>query len=295
MRFNRILASVTASVFGVLALLSGVSSPAHAQTAKPWQLSYQDAATPVAERVHSFHDILLVLITAISVFVLALLIYVMVRFNAKANPTPSRTTHNTLIEVLWTVVPIMILVGIAVPSFKLLYFEDRIAKPDMTLKVTGHQWYWSYAYPDQGNIAFDSLMVPDDQIKPGQFRLLETDNRIVVPVDANVRVLVTADDVLHSWAVPAFGVKLDAVPGRLNETWFRATRTGTYYGQCSELCGVNHGFMPIAVEVVSKEAFANWAASKKKAAALTAPAAQTAGTTANVELARRADASARGN
>ena len=283
MRFNRILASVAASVTGALALLSGLATPAHAQTAKPWQLGFQDAATPVAERIHSFHDILLVIITVITLFVLALLIYVMVRFNAKANPTPSRTSHNTLIEVLWTVVPIMILVGIAIPSFKLLYFGDRTAKPEMTLKVTGHQWYWTYAYPDQGNITFDSLMIPDDQLKPGQKRLLEVDNRIVVPVNTNVRVLITADDVLHSWAVPAFGVKTDAVPGRLNETWFRATKAGTYFGQCSELCGVNHGFMPIAVDVVSKEAFAAWVASKKKSAALSGPAATPATT---IELAR---------
>ena len=292
MRFNRILASVAASVTGALALLSGLATPAHAQTAKPWQLSFQDAATPVAERIHSFHDLLLVIITVITLFVLALLIYVMVRFNAKANPTPSRTSHNTTIEVLWTVVPIMILVGLAIPSFKLLYFGDRTAKPEMTLKVTGHQWYWTYAYPDQGNITFDSLMIPDDQLKPGQKRLLEVDNRVVVPVNTNVRVLLTADDVLHSWAVPAFGIKTDTVPGRLNETWFRATKTGTYYGQCSELCGVNHGFMPIAVDVVSKEAFAAWVASKKKSAALSVPASAPA---TKIELARRADSSARGN
>ena len=288
MRFNRLLASFVACAAGALALVSGVASPAFAQIAKPWQMNMQDAATPVAQQMHDFHDILLVLISVISVFVLLLLIYVMVRFNAKANPTPTRTTHNTLVEVVWTVVPVLILVAITVPSFKLLYFQDRTTQPDMTLKVTGHQWYWSYAYPDHGNIAFDSLMVPDEEIKPGQHRLLETDNRVVVPVDSNVRVLLTSDDVLHSWAVPAFGVKTDTVPGRLNETWFRAIRTGTFYGQCSELCGVNHGFMPITVEVVSKADFAKWVASKKKAAELQAPAPR-------VELARRADASARGN
>ncbi len=288
MRFNRLLASFVACAAGVLALVSGAASPAFAQIAKPWQMNFQDAATPVAQRLHDFHDILLILISVISVFVLLLLIYVMVRFNAKANPTPTRTTHNTLIEIAWTVVPVLILVAIAVPSFKLLYFQDRTTQPDMTLKVTGHQWYWSYNYPDHGNIAFDSLMVPDDQIKPGQHRLLEVDNRVVVPVDSNVRVLLTSDDVLHSWAVPAFGVKTDTVPGRLNETWFRAIKTGTFYGQCSELCGVNHGFMPIAIDVVSKADFAKWVASKKKAAALQAPAPQ-------IELARRADVSARGN
>lgn len=288
MLFHRTLASAAAFATGVMALLSGAATPAHAQMAKPWQLNFQDAATPVAERMHDFHNLLLVIISVISAFVLLLLIYVMIRFNAKANPTPSKTTHNTLVEVLWTVIPIMILVGIAVPSFKLLYFGDRVAKPDMTLKVTGYQWYWGYSYPDHGNLTFESRIVEDKDLKPGQPRLLTVDANVVVPVDTNVRVLLTSDNVLHSWAVPAFGVKTDTVPGRLNETWFRATKTGTYYGQCSELCGVNHGFMPIAVEVVSKEAFARWVAAKKKAAAIDTPAA-------TIELARRADASARGN
>ncbi|MFT5540200.1 MAG: cytochrome c oxidase subunit 2 [Alphaproteobacteria bacterium] len=288
MRFNRIPASVVALAAGVMAFISGAQAPALAQVAKPWQKNFQDAATPVAQQIHDFHDVLLILTSVITVFVLLLLIYVVVRFNAKANPTPTRTTHNTLVEVAWTVVPIMILVGIAIPSFKLLYFQDRTAKPEMTLKVTGHQWYWSYEYPDHGKIAFDSLMVPDDQLKPGQYRLLEVDNRVVVPVNTNVRVLVTASDVLHAWAVPAFGVKMDTVPGRLNETWFRVTRTGTFYGQCSELCGVNHGFMPIAIDVVSKADFAKWVATKKKTAAIKAPIG-------NIELARRADISARGN
>src|SRR5690606_12848505 len=177
---------------------------------------------------------------------------------AKRNPEPSRTTHNTLVEVLWTVVPVVILVGIAIPSFKLLYYLDRVEEADMTIKVIGRQWYWTYEYPDHGNFAFDSNMIPEDQIQPGQLRLLEVDNRIVLPVDTNVRILVTASDVLHSFAVPAFGIKKDAVPGRINETWVRVDREGVYYGQCSELCGVNHAYMPIAVEVVSKERFAEW-------------------------------------
>jgi cytochrome c oxidase subunit 2 len=288
MRFNRIPASVVALAAGVMAFVSGATTPALAQTATPWQKNFQDAATPVAQQIHDFHDVLLILTSVITAFVLLLLIYVVVRFNAKANPVPTRTTHNTLVEVAWTVVPIMILVAIAIPSFKLLYFQDRTAKPEMTLKVTGHQWYWSYEYPDHGKIAFDSLMVPTDQLKPGQYRLLEVDNRVVVPVDTNVRVLLTASDVLHAWAVPAFGVKTDTVPGRLNETWFRVTRTGTFYGQCSELCGVNHGFMPIAIDVVSKADFAKWVATKKQAAAVKTP-------TGNIELARRADMPARGN
>jgi cytochrome c oxidase subunit 2 len=290
MRFNRIPASVVALAAGVMAFVStfGAATPAFAQIAAPWQKNFQDAATPVAQQIHDFHDVLLILTSVITAFVLLLLIYVVVRFNAKANPIPTRTTHNTLVEVAWTVIPVMILVAIAIPSFKLLYFQDRTAKPEMTLKVTGHQWYWNYEYPDHGKIAFDSLIVPDDQLKPGQYRLLEVDNRVVVPVNTNVRVLLTASDVLHAWAVPAFGVKTDTVPGRLNETWFRATRTGTFYGQCSELCGVNHGFMPIAVDVVSKADFAKWVAAKKKTAAIKAPVG-------NIELASRADVSARGN
>ena len=290
MRRVGVLTSAAARTAAVLTLFFGATTAALAQTAKPWQLGFQEPVTPVAESIGSFHDLLLVIIAVITAFVLLLLLYVIIRFNARANPTPSRVTHHTTIEVIWTVVPIMILVLIAIPSFKLLYFEDRTTTPDMTLKVTGHQWYWSYAYPDYGNISFDSLMVPTDQLKPGQNRLLEVDNRVIVPVDTNVRVLLTADDVLHSWAVPAFGIKTDTVPGRLNETWFRVTKTGTYYGQCSELCGVNHGFMPIAIDVVSKEAFSQWIAEKKKTAGLTAPAKAD-----SVDVAHRADVAARGN
>ncbi|HEX7007463.1 MAG TPA: cytochrome c oxidase subunit II, partial [Alphaproteobacteria bacterium] len=228
---------------------------------RPWEMGLQNSAAPVMDQVESFHDLLLVIITAISVFVLALLLYVMVRFRESRNPTPSKTSHNTMIEVLWTVVPIMILVVIAIPSFKLLYYADRTPDAEMTVKAVGHQWYWSYEYPDNGNFTFDSRLTcrtaeectqnAKDGVTP--LRLLDTDQRVVVPVATNVRLLVTATDVIHSWALPAFGVKLDAVPGRLNETWFRAEREGVYYGQCSELCGVDHAFMPIAIEVVSKE------------------------------------------
>jgi cytochrome c oxidase subunit 2 len=288
MLFHRILASAAACAAGVMALVSGAATPAYAQMPTPWQRGFQDAVTPVAERIHSFHDMLLVLISVITVFVLALLLYVMIRFNAKANPTPSRTTHNTMIEVLWTVVPVLILVAIAVPSFKLLYFADRHPNPDMTVKVLGYQWYWGYAYPDHGNLTFESRMVETADLKPGQVRLLSVDNPMVVPVDTNIRVLLTTDNVIHAWAVPSFGVKTDTTPGRINETWFRATKTGTYYGQCSELCGVNHGFMPVEVRVVSKAEFARWIASRKKAAGLIAPDAP-------VELAGRADAAARRN
>lgn len=240
---------------------------ARAAAPEPWQLDFQPAATPVMQQLTEFHNLLLVLIFLIAGFVLILLVVTMWKFNARRNPVPSRTTHNTMVEIVWTVVPIIILVVIAVPSFKLLYHTDTVPKADMTLKAIGHQWYWSYEYPDHGNITFDALIVPDEELKPGQPRLLETNNAVVVPVNSTVRVQITATDVLHSWAVPAFGVKTDAVPGRLNETWFKVVREGTYYGQCSELCGVNHGFMPIKVQVVSKQQFDQWVAGKRQAAA----------------------------
>lgn len=279
MRFTRILASASAASAGAAVLLAGMVSSAFAQAlpkepkeaAKAWELGFQPAATPVAERLQEFHHLLLIIITLIVLFVLGLLIYVMVRFNERAHPVPSRTTHNTFIEVLWTVIPIMILVGIAIPSFKLLYYEVPPAHAPVTLHVTGHQWYWSYSYPENGKISFDSLIVPDSQLKPGQKRLLTVDNRVVVPVNTNVRVVVTSDDVIHSWAVPAFGVKMDAIPGHRNVTWFRVDKPGIYYGQCSELCGINHGFMPIAVEAVPKADFKKWVESKTKKAAADIP------------------------
>ncbi|MCG8493460.1 MAG: cytochrome c oxidase subunit II [Sneathiellales bacterium] len=232
--------------------------------AAPWQLGLQDAFSPVAHDMHDFHNLLLVIITAISVFVLLLLIYVVVRFNRKANPNPSKTSHNTLIEIVWTVVPIMVLIAIAVPSFNLLYKGDRIENADMTLKAIGYQWYWGYEYVDEDELAFEAVMLEDDELEEGQPRLLATDNVIVLPIDTNIRLLVTAEDVLHSWAMPAFGVKLDAVPGRLNETWMRIEKEGMYYGQCSELCGARHGFMPIAVKAVSKEDYKKWLVEAKK-------------------------------
>lgn len=201
----------------------------------PWQLGMQEAAAPVMKDVVWFHDLLLWIITAIVALVLVLLVIVTVRFNAKANPTPSRTTHNTLIEVLWTVVPVIVLVVIAVPSFRIMFLQLNTPQADVTVKATGKQWFWSYAYPDQGQFEFDSLMVPDNELKPGQPRLLAVDNEMVVPVGKVVRVQVTGADVIHAFAVPSFGIKIDAVPGRLNETWFKAEREGVYYGQCSEL------------------------------------------------------------
>lgn len=236
-----------------------------------WQMGLQKPETPIMDQIVAFHTGLLWLISGIAGFVLVLMIIVIVRFNAKANPTPSKTTHNTLIEVAWTGIPVVILVLMAIPSFKLLYAEDVVPKADLTFKATGHQWYWSYQYPDQGNFGFDAVLVEDKDLKPGQPRLLTPDNSVVVPVNKVVKVIVTADDVIHSWAVPSFGVKIDAVPGRLNQTWFKAERTGTFYGQCSELCGDRHGFMPIKVEVVSQQDFDAWVAKQRKAAGLDKP------------------------
>lgn len=260
--------TVRAAAAAVLAWLLGAGIfPALADQPHPWQLGLQDAASPVKHQLDSFHNLLVVIIVAITLFVLGLLIYVCVRFRASANPTPSRTSHNTLIEVVWTVVPVIILIVIAVPSFRVLYFLEVTPEAEMTLKVTGRQWYWDYEYPDHGGIAFSSYMVTDDQLKPGQPRLLETDRRVVLPVDTTVRVQVTAGDVIHSWAMPSFGIKKDAVPGRMNETWLKIEHEGVYYGQCSEICGINHGFMPIAIEAVSKEKFAEWVEKAKVASA----------------------------
>jgi cytochrome c oxidase subunit II len=224
-----------------------------------WQLGMQEAATPVREAIDSLHDELLVITTLITLFVLGLLLYVVVRFNAKRHPTPSQTTHNTLLELLWTTVPILILVVIAIPSFKLLYYVDRTQHADMTLKVTGHQWYWSYEYPDQADFSFDSTVLPDEDLaKYHEIRLLGVDKPVVVPVGAKVRILVTGTDVIHSWFVPPVGVQEYAVVGRTNEAWMQIDRPGTYYGQCNQICGLNHPFMPIEIKAVSKDAFDKW-------------------------------------
>ncbi|MEP0709248.1 MAG: cytochrome c oxidase subunit II [Parvibaculum sp.] len=221
-------------------------------------LGLQEAVTPVMRDIIAFHNLLLWIITAITLFVLALLIIIVVRFNRRANPTPSKTTHNTLLEVAWTVLPVMILVVIAIPSFRLLYKEIVVPEADLTVKAVGYQWYWGYEYPDNGDISLISNMVEDADLEPGQPRLFAADEAMVVPVDTTVRVIVTAADVIHAFAVPQFGVKVDAIPGRLNETWFRAEKTGMYYGQCSELCGTRHAFMPINVRVVTQEEFEQW-------------------------------------
>jgi cytochrome c oxidase subunit II len=230
----------------------------------PWQFGLQQSATPVMDNIIWFHDFLLYIITAIVGFVLVLLLVVMVRFNARSHPTPSRTTHNTLLEVAWTTIPIVILLVIAVPSFKLLFFELIPPPAELTVKATGKQWYWTYGYPDDGGFEFDSNLVKDEDLKQDQPRLLTADTEMVVPVNKNVHVLTTGADVIHSFAVPSFGIKIDSIPGRINETWFKATREGVYHGQCSELCGRNHAFMPIVVRVVSEQAFAAWVEEAKK-------------------------------
>lgn len=244
------------AVAGMTLVSGGMALAAQPQ---PWEVTLQPAASPVMENIVWFHNFLFVLITLITLFVLALLVMVVVKFNAKANPVPSKTTHNTLIEVAWTLIPVLILVGIAVPSFRLLFLQLDIPKADLTVKATGKQWYWSYSYPDNGKFEFDSLMAADKQP-----RLLGVDNEMVVPVNKVIRVQTTGADVIHAFAVPAFGIKIDSIPGRLNETWFKATKTGMYYGQCSELCGKDHAFMPIAVRVVEDQEFAAWVEAAKK-------------------------------
>lgn len=243
-----------------LALGAGLVSAtaAHADAPHPWQMNLQAPATPIMVQLTNFHNLLLWIISAIVLFVFALLAYACWRFREDRNPTPSRRSHNTLLEVVWTGVPVLLLLIIAIPSFKLLYFIETVPQTDMTIKAIGRQWYWSYVYPDQGNFTFDAYMVAEGDLQPGQLRLLETDNRLIVPVQTNVKVQTTASDVLHSWAMPSFGVKVDAVPGRLNELWFRVEEPGVYHGQCSEICGANHPFMPITVEAVTKEAFEAW-------------------------------------
>ena len=259
-------------------LVSGLLSYAGAALAvegqaENWQLGLQLAADDRMTAIINLHSFVLYVITLICLFVLGLMVWIVVRYNAKANPTPSATTHNTTLEVLWTIIPVAILVTIAIPSFRLLYFEDVLPKTDMTIKAIGKQWYWSYEYPDNGNFTFDALMLSDrvsaQQMEP---RLLGTNNHVVVPIGKTVRLLTTGADVIHAWAIPAFGVKIDAVPGRINQTWFKANKEGKFYGECSELCGARHPFMPIEVEVVSQERFDQWVMeAKTKFASVGAP------------------------
>jgi cytochrome c oxidase subunit II len=260
MLFKRLIVILVA---GLAVIAAGGVAWAGLGQPSPWELGLQQSATPVMDDITWFHDFLLWLIAGIALFVLVLLMIVVVKFNARANPEPSRTTHNTAIEIIWTVVPVLILVTVAVPSFRLLFYQLKVPPADVTVKVTGKQWFWSYSYPDS-KFEFDSLMVQDKDLKPGQLRLLSVDNDMVVPVNKVVKVLVTGADVIHSFSVPSFGIKIDAIPGRINETWFKADRVGMYYGQCSQLCGRDHAFMPIAVRVVSEKDYTAWLDQAKK-------------------------------
>lgn len=258
-------------IFIIISLIT-YSGFSHAENkvegvATNWGIDLQNPVSVVAKDVYDMHFFVLIIITLITLFVLALLIWVCFRYSEKNNQNPSKTVHNTFIEILWTAIPVLILVVIAVPSFKLLYKQDVIPEPDLTIKAIGYQWYWGYEYPDHGNFAYESFMLQgEDEVEDGRpyKRMLTTDTIVVVPVNKIVRVQVTAADVLHSWAVPAFSVKTDAVPGRLNETWFKAEKTGIYYGMCSELCGVNHQSMPIEIHVVTEGEFAEWVAESQK-------------------------------
>jgi len=235
----------------------------------PWEIGMQKSYSPIKDAVVSLHNEVLVIITLITLFVAVLLGIVMVRFSAKKNPVASQLTHNTWLEVAWTLAPVLILVIIAIPSFRLIYYEDRTADPDMTIKVTGHQWYWEYSYPDNGNIDIESRIILDEDLKPGQLRLLDVDNQLVIPVNKRIRVLETSGDVIHSFFIPAFGVQRYAIPGRTIETWMEADKTGTFYGECNQICGTNHSRMPISVKVVTQPEFDAWIKEQQKAAGLT--------------------------
>jgi cytochrome c oxidase subunit 2 len=258
--FKRLTGFVAATA---AVLLSASSAGAGVGQPSPWQIGLQGSASPVMDDVVWFHDFLLWIIGAITLFVLGLLMVIIVRFNAKSNPVPSRTTHNTVIEVIWTVVPVLILVAIAVPSFRLLFLQLKVPDAEVTVKATGKQWFWSYDYPD-AKFGFDSLMLQDKDRKADQPRLLAVDNEMVVPVNKVVKLLVVGADVIHSFSIPSFGIKIDAVPGRVNETWFKAEREGMYYGQCSQLCGRDHAFMPIAIRVVKDSDYSAWLDQAKK-------------------------------
>jgi len=264
-RFSIIAAALAAS------FSTGVSS-AMAQVPQNWQIGMQTPHSPVAEDIQSLHTIVLWIITVITLFVLGLLLYAVWRFDAKRNPTPSQFSHNTFIEIAWTLIPVLILVGIAIPSFRLIYFQDRTLNADMTIKVTGHQWYWEYTYPDNDNINFQSYAVKDEDLKAGQLRLLDVDNPLVLPVGKNVRILITGADVIHSFFIPSFGVQRYAIPGRTIETWVRVDKPGQYYGECNQICGTNHSFMPISIRAVTPEDFSAWVEQAKTKFASDAPA-----------------------
>jgi cytochrome c oxidase subunit 2 len=251
-----------AAISFCLTLLLAVS-PASAQMPRPWQMGLQDAHSPVMQNITDLNDMVLIIITAITIFVAGLLVWVMIRYNAKRNPVPGRWSHNTTVEVLWTVLPVLILVVIAIPSFRLVYFEDRTFNPDLTIKVTGHQWYWEYTYPDSASLDFNSYIVADDALKPGQVRMLAVDNQLVVPAGKNIRILTTSGDVIHSFYIPSLGVQRYAIPGRTIETWVKIDKPGDYYGECNQICGENHSRMPISIHAVTDAEFTAWLAEAK--------------------------------
>jgi cytochrome c oxidase subunit 2 len=256
--YRRLIAAMMlAAAPGSAAMAQVVGAP------RPWEIGMQRGFGPLKDEEIWLHNVVLVIITLITLFVGGLLVWVMWRYNARRNTVPTRTSHNTVIEVLWTVIPVLILVGIAIPSFRLVYYQDRTPDADLTVKVTGHQWYWEYSYPDNGNIDFSSYIIPDDQLKPGQMRLLTVDNPLVVPVGKNIRVLQTSGDVIHSWFLPSIGVQRYAIPGRTIETWFKVDQAGTFYGQCNQICGTNHSRMPIVVRAVPEKEFTAWLAEAK--------------------------------
>jgi len=241
----------------------GSAGPAWAQTARNWQLGFQAPHSPVQQGIEGLHAMVLWLMAAVTVFVASLLLYCVWRFRASKNPKASRVSHHTALEVAWTVLPVLILVVIAIPSFRMIYFEDRTEAADMTIKVVGHQWYWEYNYPDQGDVQFTSNMIAKEDLKPGQLDRLEVDNRVVVPANKNIRILTTSADVIHSFFIPSLGVQRYAIPGRTIETWVRVDKPGVYYGQCNQICGTNHSAMPIAVEAMTDQDFATWVAAAK--------------------------------
>ena len=253
--------------FITLALATAVSlsfaGQSLAQMPHPWQIGMQPPGSPVAADIQWLHNLVLVIVTLITVFVAGLLGWVLYRYRADRNPSPSRLSHHPVLEVAWTVIPVLILVGIAIPSFRLVYYEDHTENADLTIKVTGHQWYWEYTYPDNGNVDFTSYMIKDEDLKPGQLRLLDVDNQLVVPAGKNIRILTTSADVIHSFFIPSLGVQRYAIPGRTIETWVRVNEPGTYYGECNQICGTNHSFMPISVKALTPEEFTTWVAQAK--------------------------------
>ncbi len=267
---RRFYAALTITILAPLAMPG--AHGAFAQAPKPWEVGMQPAANLIKQKIIDLHDLVFWIIALTTVFVAALLVVVMVRFNAKANPVPSRTSHHTGLEIAWTVIPVLLLVVMSIPSFRLIYYQDRTPNPDLTIKVVAHQWYWEYAYPDQGDFSIESRYVRDEDLKPGQLRLLDVDNQMVVPVGKNIRILTSSPEVIHSFFVPSLGVQRYAIPGRTIETWFSVDRPGVYYGQCNQICGADHSKMPIAVHAVSEQEFKTWTEQQKKSADAGAPA-----------------------